>query len=293
MQKVKTMQNIEREWVKNLLPHRRPETHKNDYGRVLAVCGCKGYTGAAYFAAQSAVRMGSGVVTLAVPEAIYPVLAVKLNEPVVRPMPCDEAGRFSVNAVDELLALAAHADAMLLGCGLGRSTALDELIFSMIRTARCPMVLDADGINALAGHIDVLREAKAPCILTPHKGEFQRISGVVPADADAEAAKRFAVENGCVLLLKSHRTLITAPDGRQMRNTTGNPGMAKGGSGDVLAGMLLSLLGQGLDAFDAACAGAWLHGAAGDRCAAEMGEYGMMPTDMLRALPHAVADTIG
>lgn len=282
------MQTIEQDWIRHLLPRRAPETHKNDYGRVLAVCGCRGYTGAAYFAAQGAVRMGSGVVTLAVPEAIYPILAVKLNEPVVRPMPADETGKFSAAAADELLALAARADALLIGSGLGRSAALDDLVRELIRTARCPMVIDADGINALAGHKDVLREAGGPCILTPHKGEFQRLSGAAPAEADA-AAKSFAMETGCVLLLKSHRTLISASDGRQMRNTTGNPGMAKGGSGDVLAGMLLSLLGQGLDAFDAACAGAWLHGAAGDRCAAEMGEYGMTPTDMLEALPYVTA----
>ncbi|MGM9612944.1 MAG: NAD(P)H-hydrate dehydratase [Butyricicoccus sp.] len=282
------MQTIERDWVRHLLPHRAPETHKNDYGRVLAVCGCRGYTGAAYFAAQGAVRMGSGVVTLAVPEAIYPILAVKLNEPVVRPLPADETGKFSAAAADELLALAARADALLIGSGLGRSAALDALVMELLRTACCPMVVDADGINALAGHKDVLREAGGPCILTPHKGEFQRLSGVAPMEADA-AAQHFAMETGCVLLLKGHRTLISAPDGRQMRNTTGNAGMAKGGSGDVLAGMLLSLLGQGLDAFDAACAGAWLHGAVGDRCAAERGEYGMTPTDMLEALPYVTA----
>lgn len=283
------MQTIEREWVQRMLPRRAPETHKNDYGRVLAVCGCKGYTGAAYFAAQGAVHMGSGVVTLAVPEPVYPILAVKLNEPVVRPMPADGTGKFSAEAADTLMELAARADALLIGSGLGRSAALDELVAELIRAARCPMVLDADGINALAGHRNVLREAGGPCILTPHKGEFQRLSGIAPDEADA-AAQQFAMETGCVLLLKSHRTLISAPDGRQMRNTTGNPGMAKGGSGDVLAGMLLSLLGQGLDAFDAACAGAWLHGAAGDRCAAELGEYGMTPTDMLEALPYVTAE---
>lgn len=278
------MKTIEQNWVKGLLPPRAPETHKNDYGRVLAVCGCKGYTGAAFFAAQGAVRMGSGVVTLAVPETVYPILAVKLNEPVVRALPADADGKFSADAADELLALAARADALLVGCGLGRSPALDELVAELVRTARCPMVVDADGINALAGHKNVLREAGGHCILTPHKGEFARLSGIAPADADA-AARDFAAETGCVLLLKSHRTLIAAPDGRQARNTTGNAGMAKGGSGDVLAGILLSLLGQGLEPFDAACAGAWLHGAAGDRCAAELGEYGMTPTDLLRMLP--------
>ena len=285
------MQKVEREWISGVLPRRAPETHKNDYGRVLAVCGCRGYTGAAFFAAQGAVRMGSGVVTLAVPEAIYPILAVKLNEPVVRPFPCDSSGKFSAGAQEELVQLAAHADALLIGSGLGRSSALDALVFALIRTADCPMVIDADGINALAGHKDVLREAHAPIILTPHKGEFQRISGVEPEKAEMQA-KQFVEETGCVLLLKSHRTLITAPDGRQMRNTTGNAGMAKGGSGDVLAGILLSLLGQGLEAFDAACAGAWLHGAAGDVCAESLGEYGMTPTDLLGALPGVIREVV-
>ncbi len=282
------MYTITEKEIHKLLPPRLPETHKNDYGRVLAICGCKGYTGAAYFAAQGAVRTGSGVVTLAVPDAIYPILAVKLNEPVVQPMPCDSTGHFSAEAIPRLLSLASHADALLIGCWLGRSPALDELVFTLILHTTCPMVIDADGINALAGHIHILREAKASCILTPHKGEFQRISGKAPAQADDYAAA-FAAQTGCTLLLKSHHTLIAAPDGRQCRNQTGNAGMAKGGSGDVLAGILLSLLGQGLKPFDAACAGAWLHGRAGDLCAQTYGEYGMTPTDMLAALPAAIA----
>ena len=282
------MQQIDRRFVREHLPVRQAETNKNDYGRVLAICGCKGYTGAAYFAAQAAVRMGSGVVTLAVPEAIYPILAVKLNEPVVRPLPCDAEGKFSKEALPELHHLMSRADAMLLGSGLGRSDALDAMVWDLIQTAQCPMVLDADGINALSGHIDILRKAQAPVILTPHKGEFARISGVESARSE-EAAQGFAQDTGSVLLLKSHRTLLSAPNGRQARNTTGNPGMAKGGSGDVLAGMLLSLLGQGIPAFEAACMGAWLHGAVGDRCAAEMGGYGMTPSDMLQALPYTIA----
>lgn len=283
------MKIIEKDWVCSMLPPREPETNKNDYGRVLAVCGCKGYTGAAFFAAQGAVRMGSGVVTLAVPEAIYPILAVKLNEPVIRTLPSDPDGKFSAGAADELFALAARADALLIGCGLGRSAALDELVAQLIRTSRCPMVVDADGINALAGHKNVLRDAGGPCVLTPHKGEFARLSGVEPENA-ATAAQNFAAETGSVLLLKSHRTLISASDGRQARNTTGNAGMAKGGSGDVLAGMILSLLGQGVEPFEAACSAAWLHGAAGDRCAEQFGESGMTPTDMLCVLPYITAE---
>ncbi len=192
------MQQIDCSFVREHLPVRQAETNKNDYGRVLAICGCKGYTGAAYFAAQAAVRMGSGVVTLAVPEAIYPILAVKLNEPVVRPLPCDAEGKFSKEALPELYHLVSRADAMLLGSGLGRSDALDAMVWDLIQTAQCPMVLDADGINALSGHIDILRKAQAPVILTPHKGEFARISGVEPAQSE-DAAQSFAQDTGSVL----------------------------------------------------------------------------------------------
>lgn len=274
--------------VDALLRCRRADSHKDDYGRVLAVCGCTGYTGAAFFAAQGAVRTGSGVVTLAVPEAVYPVLAVKLNEPVVLPMPCDDAGRFGTCSQGKLFELLPRADALLIGCGLGRSDELTALVCGLIRRANCPIIVDADGINALAGHIDVLRESRFPVLLTPHKGEFARISGVQPTAADENAARRFAQENRCVLLLKGHRTVIAAPDGRLFRNTTGNPGMAKGGCGDVLAGMLLSFVGQGLDSVDAACAGAYLHGRAGDLCANTIGEYGMTPTDLLAAIPQTL-----
>lgn len=285
------MQQIDLDFVKKQLPVRQAETNKNDYGRVLAVCGCKGYTGAAYFAAQAAVRMGSGVVTLAVPDAVYPILAVKLNESVVRPLPSDASGKLAPAALESIRPMAGRADAVLIGSGLGRSDALDELVRELVRSLTCPIVLDADGINALAGHIDILRSAQAPIILTPHKGEFARLSGIAPAQADAQALD-FARQTGCVLLLKSHRTLLSAPDGRQARNTTGNPGMAKGGSGDVLAGMILSLLGQGLAPYEAACAGAWLHGAAGDRCAARLGQYGMTPSDMLQALPAVTREVL-
>ena len=152
-----------------------------------------------------------------------------------------------------------------------------------MRELPCPLVLDADGINALAGHIDVLCSAAHPVVLTPHAGEFARLTGI--AHPTAQDAADFAARYRCVLLLKSHRTLIAAPDGTVTRNVTGNPGMAKGGSGDVLAGMLLSLLGQGLPPAGAARAAACLHGQAGDRCANALSEYGMTPTDLLDELP--------
>lgn len=265
-----------------VLSPRAPESHKDHYGRVLAVCGCRGYTGAAWFSAMGAVRTGAGVVTLAVPESIYPILAVKLNEPVVLSLP-DHDGKLCPASLDALDASLRRADALLVGPGLGRGDAVTDAVLRLLQAAECPVILDADGINAVGGHINVLQHTKHPVILTPHGGEFFRLTGA--KNAAAEDVSRFAQENGCIVLRKSHRTLIAAPDGQVFQNTTGNPGMAKGGSGDVLAGMILALLGQGVSPLDAACAGAWFHGRAGDRCANRIGEYGMTPTDMLNEIP--------
>ena len=172
------MTEIDQGFVDKIMPRRDPEANKNAFGRVLCVCGSAGYTGAAYFAAQGAVRMGSGVVTLAAPEKAWPVLAVKLNEPVVRPMPCGADGMFSREALPALLPLAERADALLIGCGLGRSYAVAEVVLALLRHAKCQIVLDADGINAIGAHKDILQQAAMPVILTPHGGEFARLSGI-------------------------------------------------------------------------------------------------------------------
>lgn len=274
---------INQAYVDKILPRRKADADKNAFGRVLCVCGSAGYTGAAYFAAQGAVRMGSGVVTLATPEKAWPVLAVKLNEPVVRPMPCSENGMLSHKALPMLADLAARADAVLIGCGLGRSDAVTEIVCSLLQRIKCPIVLDADGINALSAHKDVLRQTAQPVVLTPHAAEFARLSGIRQPATEELAA--FAQENRCILLYKGHRTRIFAPDGTMYRNHSGNPGMAKGGSGDVLAGMLVSLCGQGIASVQAACTAAWLHGRAGDAAANRLSEYGMTPGDMLCELP--------
>lgn len=273
--------SVDQAFVDARIPRRAPESSKDDYGRVLALCGCRGYTGAAYLAAQAAVRTGCGVLTLCVPEAVYHVLAAKLAEPVVRPVRCDRMGRLKEKGARQ--AFQGRADAALIGCGLGRSGGVEAAVRYALSHFEGPLILDADGINALAGHINVLHSTAAQLVLTPHPGELRRLLG--DPDAGEAQAAALARETGAVVLLKGHRTVICAPDGTRLRNTTGNPGMAKGGSGDVLAGVILSLLGQGLSPLDAAACGAFLHGAAGDRCANARGEYGMTPSDMLEALP--------
>jgi NAD(P)H-hydrate epimerase len=176
-----------------------------------------------------------------------------------------------------------NMDAVLIGPGWGQSEGTFLIAQEILKSFDKPVVVDADGINVIARHMDILRERKAPTILTPHPGEFARMGGNCEIDRQV-AAESFAREYGCTLLLKGHATVIT--DGRcTYINPTGNPGMAVGGSGDVLSGIIVSLIGQGIEPLKAAACGAWLHGAAGDRCAAEIGQYGMLPTDMVQVLP--------
>ena len=276
------IKELNHESVLSLLPDRDPWGHKGTFGKVLLLCGSRGFTGAAYLAAMGALRAGAGLVFLGVPECIYAIEAVKLNEPVVFPL-SEEDGKLSEEAIPEILQRLPQMDAVLIGCGLGQSEGTFATVKAVLGNAACPVVLDADGINVLSAHKDILRGRQHPTVLTPHDGEFVRIGGVLQEDR-MEAAAALARDLSCIVLLKGHRTCIT--DGRTgCRNTTGNPGMAVGGSGDVLAGMIISLLGQGLAPMEAAACGAWLHGAAGDLCAGELGQYAMLPTDMLNALP--------
>ena len=270
------------EAVLSILPDRDPYAHKGDFGKVLLLCGSRGYTGAAALAAMGALRSGAGLVYLGVPESIYAIEAVKLTEPVVFPLP-DQGGKLSLLAVPEILTVLPKMDAVLVGCGLGESAGTFAVVKAVLENAKCPVVLDADGINILREHKDILRGRCFPTILTPHDGEFTRFGGTIGQDRMASAAY-FANEWNCILLLKGHRSCIT--DGiTGYINHTGNPGMAVGGSGDVLAGIVVSLLGQGIAPLEAAACGAWLHGTAGDLCSKELGQYGMLPSDMLNVLP--------
>ena len=276
------IQRLDQDSVAAILPDRDPWGHKGNYGKILLLCGSRGYTGAAALSAMGALRTGAGLVFLGVPESIYAIEAVKLNEPVVFPLP-DVDGMLGEQAIPAILNRLPRMDAVLIGCGLGQSQGTMAVLRAVLETAECLVVVDADGINLLARNIDLLRERTAPTILTPHDGEFARLGGVIWDDRVA-AARDFAEQTGCILLLKGHRTCIS--DGAVCyENPTGNPGMAVGGSGDMLAGMIVSLLGQGIAPLEAAACGAWLHGAAGDLCAAQLGQYGMLPTDMLNVLP--------
>ena len=268
--------------VLDILPDRDASAHKGDFGRILLLCGSRGYTGAAYMAAMGALRTGAGLVYLGVPESIYTIEAVKLNEPIVFPLP-DEEGMLAASATQKILELLPKMDAVLIGPGMGQSKGVMAALKTVLREFDCPVVLDADGINLLAQHKYLLRGRTASTVLTPHEGEFIRLFGQIVPDRQT-AAEKLALELNCIMVLKGHGTIIT--DGSlSYYNPTGNPGMAVGGSGDVLAGMITSLLGQGITPLEAASAAVWLHGAAGDRCAEKLGQYAMLPTDLLEELP--------
>ena len=276
------MKELDHASVLAKLPDRDPRGHKGDYGRLLLLCGSRGYTGAAALAAMGALRCGAGLVFLGVPESIYAIEAVKLTEPVVFPL-LDREGMFAAEAAEQIKERLGRMDAVLIGPGLGQSEGTLAVLRCVLECFSGPVIVDADGINLLSQHKDLLRGRTGITILTPHEGEAARLLGRAVTDRQTDALL-LARELGAILVLKGHQTLIT--DGEVVFcNPTGNPGMAVGGSGDVLAGMIAGLLGQKLSALDAAACAVWLHGAAGDLCAREMGQYAMLPTDYLEVLP--------
>ena len=269
--------------VLNILPDRKVDSHKGDYGKVLLLCGSVGFTGAAALAAMGALRSGAGLVYLGVPESIYAIEAVKLTEAIVFPLP-EEDGKLSAKTIPFIRKQMKGMDAVLIGCGLGISTGTMAVLDMVLREFEGPVVVDADGITMLASCPELVKERKHPTILTPHEGEFRRLN-IATEEERLTGAMIAAKELGCIILRKGHETVIT--DGKDYYiNPTGNPGMAVGGSGDVLAGILGSLLGQGIAPLQATACAAWLHGAAGDRSAEKLGQYGMLPTDMLQELPY-------
>lgn len=269
-----------------VLPRRVRTAHKGDFGRVYILAGSVGFTGAPVLAAAGALKTGAGLVTVGTPQGAYPAVAAKLLCAMPKPL-AEKNGVVAEGALPGIFKALSGSDAALVGPGLGRA---DTVARAVVEEANCPLVVDADGLNALAGHIDVLgaRRDKVT-VLTPHFGEFCRLLGETPADP-RKAARVFAAEYGCIVVLKGHRTLTAFPGGEAFVNPTGNPGMATGGSGDVLAGMLVSLLGQGFDPKWAVPAAVYLHGRAGDLAAEALGEYAMTAADLLTYLPAAVRE---
>ena len=284
------VQTVEADFARAALPRRKTDGHKGDFGKLLVLGGSVGYTGAPYLAAGAAVRSGCGLVFLGVPESIWQVEASRCVSAMPFPL-ADRHGALSYKALQVIQKKLEPCHVLALGPGLGKGEQVTRLVLELLAETEQPVVLDADGINALAGHMDVLDARRGRItILTPHDGEFARMGGDLSDGDRLSAARRFAVEHGCLLVLKGHRTIIALPNGECFVNTTGNSGMAKGGSGDVLGGMILSLLGQGMNPVRAAVCAVWLHGRAGDLAAADKGEYGMLPTDLIEQIPYAMKE---
>lgn len=264
------------------LRRRARDAHKGDFGRLFILAGSEGYTGAPVLASRAAVRGGAGLVTLAVPREIYPIIAVKCDEAMPWPLPDD---------YDAVLKKASSCDVALIGPGLGQGERAEKLVLALLRDLKCPVILDADGLNILSWHINVLDKRQAVTVLTPHDGEFARLSGCTLPIADRlSAARDFAEEHHCILVLKGHRTVTAVWNRRCVVNTTGNPGMARGGSGDALAGLMAGQLAQHPEWLDAVPEAIWLHGRAGDLAAEEKGEYGMTVGDLIEQIPYAMKE---
>ena len=273
------------------LTPRPTQSHKGTFGRVLIAAGSARYRGAAALCCEGALRAGAGIVTLASVEPVLALTLARTPECTLQPCTPDEEGGISVENLAALRQTLAACTALVLGPGLGG--AAGALGAGLLEAARCPVVLDADGLNAAAGGAFSLKTGGGPLILTPHPGEMARLCGLTPAQVNADRpalAARMAREWGCILVLKGHATLVAVPDGVLWANTTGNPGLARGGSGDVLAGMIGGLCAAGLPPLEAAKCGVWLHGAAADRAAARLGQWGMLPSDLPAALGELFAE---
>ncbi len=275
-----------KEWVASHLPPRTADSHKGTYGTLLTVCGSYGMAGAALLCARGALRSGVGLLRAAVPQCVYPLLVDAIPEAVFLPV-SDQNGCFSAGALSALAEALSAANAVVVGCGIGRGEDQAAVVRHVLFHSAVSVILDADGINAVTPHIVAEETRTAPLILTPHPGEMARLMGISTAEVQAdrcEVACRLARETNAVVVLKGYHTLVVAPDGTVMENHTGNSGMATGGSGDVLAGIIGSLVAQGMSPYEAAVCGVYLHGAAGDIAAQKHSEHGMLPTDLIEEL---------
>lgn len=269
------------------LPERSPTDHKGDAGRVVVIAGSKGLTGAACLTAGSALRSGAGLVTLALPETLNDIVEVKLTEVMTRPVPEVRRHRcLALRARGQILDACAGADVVAMGPGLGRHRETFELVRRIIHDVGAPVVLDADGLNAFEGRAESLKTVRHPLILTPHPGEYRRLTGRPVSDA-LQDARHLSDETGAIVVLKGAPSVVALPAGDIFVNPTGNPGMATGGSGDVLTGMIAALIAQGSEPGEAAVAATYWHGLAGDLSARRLGERGMIAGDLVNAIPEA------
>lgn len=277
---------ITNDFVKSCFKPRPIDANKGSNGHQLNICGSYLMPGAAVICAKSALKSGVGLLKTAFPKSIYGVMTSHLIEPIFSPMEENEFGTFSCNSIDVIINELEWANSVAIGCGLGVNEDTKLLVSSLIKNSEAPVVLDADGINLITGNIDILKSSKAPIVLTPHPREMSRIIGKDIGFVQSnriKCAKEFAKKFNCILVLKGAGTVVT--NGKEIFvNTTGNPGMAMGGTGDMLTGMIASFIAQGINPFDSAKCAVYIHGICGDICKEKISERGMGVPDMINEL---------
>lgn len=286
---------IDSDFVKTHLPARKPDGHKGTFGTCLLICGSRGYSGAACLTAMAAVRSGAGLVHIAYPESLGPIIESRVLEPVKHPLPETAEGTLSRQALKNLIDLAVNADAIAIGPGISTHRETRALLLELLLKIEKPLVLDADALNNLANSIELLKNVRTPVILTPHPGELSRLINLPPAEINSDrvgVSRSFAQNHHCILVLKGAPTVIAAPDGKVYLNPTGNSGLATGGTGDVLTGIICGLIAHGTEPLNAAICGVYLHGLAADLGALELTEYSLAAGDLLKFLPYAIRQTI-
>lgn len=270
--------------------NRPDDSNKGTLGSLLCICGSYGMAGAAIMAGKAALRCGIGLLKIAVPKSIYPVCATNILESVYYPLEETSNGVISSKNTDFLLEMCEKSSAVVIGCGLSVCDDAKNLVQSVITNCEKPLVIDADALNCICNKPEILKNLKAPAIITPHPGEMARLLHSTPKTVNSNrenTAIDFAKKFGVVTVLKGAGTIIASPDGEVYINHTGNSGMATGGSGDVLSGIIGSLLAQGAAPINAAAAGVFLHGTIGDLAAEKLGKISMLPTDMIDMIPKA------
>lgn len=281
-------------WVSQHLPPRPPNSHKGTFGHLLVVAGSRNYVGAAYLASQAAVRVGAGLVTLATPEGVYPIAASKLTEVIYLPLPEDDAGLIHPNAAQLIRESLPRYDAILLGCGLGWSSGTTEFLERLLLSEpqpTLPAVIDADGLNNLSRLPDWWQRLGGPVALTPHPGEMATLTGAKTAEVQKDrigSARQWAARWNATVALKGAYTVVAEPEGTARVSPFANPGLASGGTGDVLTGIIGGLIAQGMSPYDAACCGVYLHGLAGEAVRDTMGDTGTIASDLIWRLPETI-----
>ncbi len=287
---------MEMEEVQGDFPSRRFDSHKGSFGHVLVIAGSPGKTGAAALCANAAARSGAGLVTLGCPESVHSVMEHKVTEPMSIGLPETEQGILGIEAFDAIVSLAKDKQVLALGPGMGTHENTKKLVAELVQSMAIPMVLDADALNCLSEHMDVLKNAKAPVVITPHPGEMARLCGKTTEEIQNDRvgiARAFTQKFQVILVLKGAQTLVALPNGEVFCCPVGNPGMASGGMGDVLTGIIAGLVAQKMDVEKAVTAGVYVHGLAGDMLADEIGEFGFLASDIIETIPFAMKDIMG